>query len=202
MVYSKVLIEMIRSALKKGNQRIVEVGKEFGKTSETVKNETAFLEKGLFNRYKSYSSSGNIKINIPKVIKDIKSGYLKADEVNELLTKTTGESINFADQRLKKSPFGGISTKTKLKKKAEDIAPGEDWKDVIESLSTISNDFQTEYELFRDEFILTERMDLVPLLFEEKVKSYSELDAMAKTMHDLRLERTKGESINEKIKNE
>lgn len=213
MNLSSVLKSNLRKILKASNQRIVQLDKDFGWNSATSKNATSFLEKGATVKYKGLSASGHVKIDIPKLIKDIENGSLSESEANAILVPATG-------QRLKDGELmdvgPGITTKTRERMKYERDynTDGMTEQEIIEDINErneISQDFQTAYDDFKSNTTLQERKELMPELFEDKSEGYSyedmERDAskMRKIRKSYKKKRKKeiknGQDINNQLKN-
>lgn len=210
MNYSNALLTTIRSLLKASNQRIVQLDKDFGYNSPITKEATAFLQKGSLNKYLTQSNPGGIrtktptsikssvpstshmKIDISRVMKDIKNGNIKESELNALLIQASGKKIVNGETQ---NAGPGIPTTTKLKKelsKDYDIR-NMSKKDIINELNarteTMTN-FQTEYELAKLTQTPAQMQSRFPGLYKSGKKTYLELDDLAEAM---RLFRSEGE---------
>ena len=208
MEYSKVLITALKIALKASNQRIVTLDNNFGSNSSLVKNTLSFLEKGAFKQYTARSNEKNIqtptntgtqfedrishtKINISKVIQDIQNGNFKESDLQTFLIQTTGKKIvNGELQQVAQ----GIPTMTSLKKEYErqyDIDLKKlSKKDLINELNeraeSLSN-FQTEYEVVKDNTTLAERQQKYPFLFHSgKRWDYGDMMEVAQCLKEMR----------------
>lgn len=211
MNYSNILLATVRSLLKASNQRIVQLDKDFGYNSPITKEATVFLQKGSLNKYLTQSNPGGVrtktptsiksstptmshlKIDISRVMKDIKNGNIKENELNALLIQATGKKIVNGEI---KSVGPGIPTTTKLKK---DLSKDYDIrnmskKDIIAELNaradTMTN-FQTEYELTKLTQTPAQMQSRFPGLYKTGKKSYSDLDDLCEAM---RLFRTEGKN--------
>lgn len=213
MQLSSVLKTNIRKILKASNQRIVQLDKDFGFNSATTKNATSFLEKGATVKYKGVSASGHVKIDIPKLIKDIENGTLSESEANAILVPATGQRLKNGEL-LDVGP--GITTKTRERMKYERDydTEGMTEKEIIEDINErneISNDFQTAYNEFESELTLKERHKEMPGLYKKKPKGYTyeDMERDAERMREIRKEYINkknneiqnGQSINNQLKN-
>ena len=196
---STQLLNEIRLAFKRANQRIVELSKQFGKGSNILKNETAFMSKGAVNKYTGVSQSGNQKFDIAKITNDFKSGKLSQDELNEIMIKAAGVKIS-NDEIVGSGK--GIATKIDIKERVPDA--GEDWKEQAEDLAEIEQNFQTEYEEIVKERPSRQTLKhrtkkeskAMPTLYSKK-KSYSDLK---RAIEEMRAYRKEGKKINDKLK--
>ncbi len=213
MQLSSVLKTNIRKILKASNQRIVQLDKDFGFNSATTKNATSFLEKGATVKYKGVSASGHVKIDIPKLIKDIENGTLSESEANAILVPATGQRLKNGEL-LDVGP--GITTKTRERMKYERDydTDGMTEKEIIDDINErneISQDFQTEYDDFKSSTTLKERRELMPELYGKKSKDYTyeDMERDAERMREIRKDYKKkrkkeiknGQSINNQLKN-
>lgn len=67
-------IKKLAKSLKVVNQRISEIGKQFGKDSTTYKNAISAYESADLQKYIGTSASGNFKFNIRAINKDLRTG--------------------------------------------------------------------------------------------------------------------------------
>lgn len=191
MTYTPDMLKQIRLSLKKGNQRIAALSKKFGADSEVVKNQTGFLRynKGSSQNFKKYagtSESGNIKVDIPKVIAAIKSGKLNDSEISLLLTKMTGERFNKEGELIKKENYDGIDTVTSLKRKTEEAGLSEsEWEDYTITKAEVVNSFQEEYSDYWENTTLYDRMELTPELYADGKRTWDEYNALIEKMHEI-----------------
>lgn len=213
MNLSSVLKSNLRKILKASNQRIVQLDKDFGWNSATSKNATSFLEKGATVKYKGLSSSGHVKIDIPKLIKDIENGSLSESEANAILIPATGQRLKNGEL-LDVGP--GITTKTRERMKYERDydTEGMTEQEIIEDINErneISQDFQTAYDDFKSNTTLQERKEMMPELFGKKDKNYTyeDMERDASRMRSIRKgykkkrkkEIKNGQDINNQLKN-
>ena len=215
MDLSSVLKSNLRKILKASNQRIVQLDKDFGWNSATSKNATSFLEKGATVKYKGLSASGHVKIDIPKLIKDIENGSLSESEANAILVPATGQRLKDGEL-LDVGP--GITTKTRERMKYErdydtEGMTEEEIIDDINERNDIYNDFQTAYDDFSSALTLKERKKEMPELYKKKGKgkkyTREEMERDAERMREIRKNYKKtrkkeiknGQDINNQLKN-
>lgn len=89
-----VLRASLQSAFKRSNQRIVTLGKKFGKTSPIYKNEIDKFFSPNYKQFMSTSKSGNLKFDVRSLNKYILSGEADRGVVNQLLTQAAGIRID------------------------------------------------------------------------------------------------------------
>lgn len=229
MDYSNLLITTIKTLLKASNQRIVQLDKDFGFNSPITKEATAFLQKGALSKYLTESNPegkavrtptsikskmpavSHMKIDIAKVIKDIKNGNIKENELNALLIQASGRKIVDGDVQ-KVGP--GIPTTSQLKKdlsREYDITKMSK-KEIIAELNAradMMTNFQTEYQLTKLSQTPAEMQKNFPGLYKSGKKEYDELDDLAEAMRLFREEGKKalqqgaqqGQAANNSLKN-
>ena len=118
MWYNNPLLKTVLSMLlKKTNQRIVQLAKTFGKNSEIYKQEIKILQTGAARQYLSFSASGNIKIDIAKIMKIIYTGKIERSDLNRLLSEVAGVKVD-ANGEVQKIANEGIKTVTQIRKAA------------------------------------------------------------------------------------
>ena len=199
MAVTTQLLNEIRLAFKRANQRIVELGKQFGKKSNVLKNEIAWMEKGAVNQYTGVSGSGNKKFDISKITRDFKEGKLSQDELNEIMIKAAGQKVSNGELV---GSGKGISTTIDIKERVPEA--GADWKEQAEELAEIEQNFQTEYEEIKKERPAKQTLkqrtkkeaSAMPTLYSKK-KSYSDLKRAIEEMKEYRKQ---GKKINDKLK--
>lgn len=205
MNYSKVILAGIKAILKASNQRIVQLDDTFGFGSPVSQNATAFLQKGAFSKYLSKSNTtgaitptnigrtgpadSHLKIDVAKVLKDVRNGNITETELNALLIQAGGKKIQNGEIQ-KVGP--GIPTVSRLKREVDrDIDVKKlSTKQLIDELNTraeLAQDFQTEYELAKNEMTLAEMQKEFPFLYEKGYRrSYLDLKMQAGQIERLR----------------
>ena len=159
------------------------------------------------------SASGHVKIDIPKLIKDIENGSLSESEANAILVPATGQRLKDGEL-LDVGP--GITTKTRERMKYERDydTEGMTEQEIIEDINErneISQDFQTAYDDFKSNTTLQERKELMPELYGKKSKDYTyeDMERDASRMRSIRKgykkkrkkEIKNGQDINNQLKN-
>ena len=169
---NKLLYAKIQQGLKKANQRIATLIKNYGADSDVVKNELAFLETSPNNRFRSKTGAGpgggnvkgrkktksaakgNIKIDVRAVNQAIRSGQLSRSEANNLLLKAAGMKIEPSGEV--REVGVGITTVAALKQQARarlesrgmepDEITDQDIDNEIRRQAELVNAFDTEYD--------------------------------------------------------
>ncbi len=119
---------VITNALKRSNQRLVQLSKTIKrKDSAIVSHQLAPFQNGSYDKYLTTSKSGYDKFDIRAIMKDIESGKLDPSEANDFLVKAAGVRLS-PDGEATATSEGGIDTVSETKKKAKDIL-GDDLSD-------------------------------------------------------------------------
>lgn len=193
---NKLLYAKIQQGLKKANQRIATLIKNYGADSDVVKNELAFLETSPNNRFRSKTGAGpgggnvkgrkktksaakgNIKIDVRAVNQAIRSGQLSRSEANNLLLKAAGMKIEPSGEV--REVGVGITTVAALKQQARarlesygkepDEITNEDIEREIRREAEIKNSFDTEYDEYMAEVGVTKarKTRVIKDLFKKK----------------------------------
>lgn len=151
---NKLLTTIVQMALKKSNQRIVQLAKTYGPSSPTFKKEVGIIFSGPMSEYRTESNitpaSDYVrrkegvekvsypKINIRKVNQDIRSGRLSLSEANNILGKLAGLKIDNEGNARPTKSGGAVKTVSQIR---EDIKKrlrrlGDNIDDVLSSIES------------------------------------------------------------------
>lgn len=175
---------VITEALKRSNQRIVQLSKTLSSDSAIVKNQLAPFQNGSYDKYLSTSKSGFDKFNIRKIMKDIETGALDPSEANDFLVKAAGVRLS-PDGDATKTSEGGISTTKQIKEEAKSIVKDyKNDKDLLQKFEDIvdmRDNFQFDYKDY-SESVTNEQIENDPIISKlyNGGLSYDEL----KEVHD------------------
>ena len=158
--YSQLQTAQITSALKRANQRIVQLGKTYDPQSHIFKQEAGKFLKGAYKDYVTYSKSGNIKFDIRAINKLIRSDA-NPSEVDRVLAEFAGIKIR-PDGEIVEIKGGGVPTTTEVDKRITKRLErlGEDWTQMTkqeirgrgEMMYEFQENFQTTYETYIAKF--------------------------------------------------
>lgn len=140
---------VITSALKRSNQRLVQLSKTIKKKdSAIVSHQLAPFQNGSYDKYLTTSKSGFDKFDIRAIMKDIESGKLDPSEANDFLVKAAGVRLS-PDGEATATNEGGIDTVSETKKKAKDILgdnlSDEDLLNKYDDVVSTRDNFQYDY---------------------------------------------------------
>ena len=178
-------IKKLAKALKVVNQRISEIGKQFGRDSTTYKNAISAYESADLEKYIGTSASGNFKFNIRAINKDLRSG--DASKAVERILNAAG----FREGKpgfLRQTKEGKlIPTVKELKKK---------WAPYFDSFKEATEEGE-ERELTKEEiYSIIEEAEALPSDFTSLIYEYESKfgsDEMARAYPDLFGKGTRGE---------
>ncbi len=177
MFYSSLQLQQINSALKRANQRIVQLAKTYGKDSSVYKQEVGKFEKGAFSEYVKTSASGYKKFDIRSINKLIRSQG-NTSQVVRMIADMAGIMFD-ADGNMKQIKGGGVPTTSELDKRTEKKLerwgedPGEvskkELRKITEQLAQFSENFQTTYNTYFARFTESEAREnaVVSQLYSE-----------------------------------
>ena len=171
---------VISSALKRSNQRIVQLSKKFDpgfasrysldKTAEVesalVSHQLAPFQNSSYDKYLKTSKSGYTTFDIRKILKDIEKETLDPSEANDFLVKAAG--VRFSPEGdATYTDEGGISTLGEVKKEAKDIVStydsDEDLLRKYEEIIDMRDNFQFDYKEYSDS-VTNEQMENDPII--------------------------------------
>ena len=140
---------VITNALKRSNQRLVQLSKTIKKKdSAIVSHQLAPFQNGSYDKYLTTSKSGFDKFDIRSIMKDIESGKLDPSEANDFLVKAAGVRLS-PDGEATATSEGGIDTVSETKKKAKDILgdnlSDEDLLSKYDDVVSTRDNFQYDY---------------------------------------------------------
>lgn len=140
---------VITNALKRSNQRLVQLSKTIKrKDSAIVNHQLAPFQNGSYDKYLTTSKSGFDKFDIRAIMKDIESGKLDPSEANDFLVKAAGVRLS-PDGEATATSEGGIDTVSETKKKAKDILgdnlSDEDLLSKYDDVVSTRDNFQYDY---------------------------------------------------------
>lgn len=140
---------VITNALKRSNQRLVQLSKTIKKKdSAIVSHQLAPFQNGSYDKYLTTSKSGFDKFDIRAIMKDIESGKLDPSEANDFLVKAAGVRLS-PDGEATATSEGGIDTISETKKKAKDILgdnlSDEDLLSKYDDVVSTRDNFQYDY---------------------------------------------------------
>lgn len=158
--YNQLQTAQITSALKRANQRIVQLGKTYKPQSHIFKQEAGKFLKGAYSKYVTYSKSGNIKFDIRAINKLIRSDA-NPSEVDRVLAEFAGIKVR-PDGEIVEIKGGGVPTTTEVDKRITKRLErlGEDWTQMSkqeirgrgEMMYEFQENFQTTYETYIAKF--------------------------------------------------
>ena len=158
----------LQMALKKSNQRLVQLAKTFGPNSEIYKREAGILQKGAAQKYITTSSginpitkvynpaNINTKIDISKLNKDIFAGNINRSDLNRLLSEVAGirvdqngDVVQIANQGIKTVGQIRKDARKRLERMGEDPSEltADEVIDLYEDILGFENSFQSAYEI-------------------------------------------------------
>ena len=136
MKFSNLSRAVITGALKKSNQRLVQMTKTLGPDSAILSHQIAPFENGSYSKYMSTSKSGNIKFDIRQIMKDIESGAMDYSEANDFLAKAAGVRLS-SNGEATHTNQGGIDTISETKRKARDMFGGLSDEEVLKKYEEV-----------------------------------------------------------------
>lgn len=158
--YNQLQTAQITSALKRANQRIVQLGKTYGQQSHIFKQEAGKYLKGAYKNYVTFSKSGNIKFDIRAINKLIRSDA-NPSEVDRVLAEFAGIKVR-PDGEIVEVKGGGVPTTKEVDKRITKRLErlGEDWTQMDkqeirgrgEMMYEFQENFQTTYETYIAKF--------------------------------------------------
>ena len=158
--YNQLQQAQITSALKRANQRIVQLGKTYDPESHIFKQEAGKFLKGAYKDYVTYSKSGNIKFDIRAINKLIRSDA-NPSEVDRVLAEFAGIKVR-PDGEIVEIKGGGVPTTQEVDKRITKRLErlGEDWTQMSkqeirgrgEMMYEFQENFQTTYETYIAKF--------------------------------------------------
>ena len=198
--------QQIRSAIKRANQRIAQLGKTYGRNSSVYKQEAGKFLKGAYKDFitesvggvkhgRNISTGGNIKFNTRAIMKLVKEEG-SSSRVNRFLAEIAGIKID-EEGGVKEVKGGGVPTLSELDKRTEKKLerwgedPGEKTKkeirSITEELAEFSENFQTSYETYMAKYGEAEAMEdsTISLLYSEnrdKRLTYRQLEDIKNKM--------------------
>ena len=135
-----LLTAKIQSNLKRANQRIAILTKDFGEDSSVWKHEVGVLQKGPWKDYlsrsvagkkrgtrsrgTSVSKGGNLKFDVRSINQAVRSGKMSRSALNRLLIQAAGIFVD-KDGEVHEIEGGGIRSETEILKEA--ASKFEDW---------------------------------------------------------------------------
>ena len=160
---------VLQSALKRSNQRLVQLGKSLdpqfqsrrlSNSQETVdsaiyKRAIAPFSNETYGKYLGKSKSGYDKFDIRLILKDIESGKLDPSEANDFLVKAAGVRLS-PDGDITPTSEGGIETISEVKEEAiKTVQEYKDTKELLEKFDDIidmRDNFNVDYDAYSKEF--------------------------------------------------
>ena len=136
-----LLTTKIQSNLKRANQRIATLTKDFGEDSAVWKHEVGILQKGPWKEYLSRSVSGkkhgrnvskggNLKFDVRSINQAVRSGKMSRSSLNRLLIQAAGIFVD-KEGEVHEIEGGGIKSESQILSEA--ASKFEDWESETET---------------------------------------------------------------------
>lgn len=179
---------VITNALKRSNQRLVQLSKTLNPNSAILSHQLAPFQNGSYDKYLTTSKSGFDKFNIRSIMKDIESGKLDPSEANDFLVKAAGVRLS-PDGEATATSEGGIDTISETKKKARDILgdklSDQDLLQKYDDIVSTRDNFQFDYDAFAEEFgpeviesnPITSKLFKGGLTYDELIEVHKEMES-------------------------